>query len=397
VNKPWDLDAKDVARYAQGQWDRIYASLAPGLSDALSKFGHHVACPIHGGTNGFRLDQKSVDGAGICNTCDAFVKGGKRGFLNGFSILMWVNNDPFPKVLEDVASIVAPHLLDKSVRRRANPPPRPVYTPPPRTQKDIDDDHRKVERMRKAWRGSFAMTDPRAKLAWRYLESRGLPSVQELGDIWESIRFVPSLYYRDEESGEKGYFPAIIALLHTKEGHVSAMHRIYLASDGYGKAPVRMPKKLMSKPDCVSLSTGAIRLGPPGKVIAVTEGFETALAVRAFTGFAVWSTYSATLLRQFEPPVGTHGVHIFGDKDRPERGEEGQKSTDALRESLLGLGYSVRADIPPGEIPVGQKSLDWLDIYNQFGQRAITKVASLESALARRTVTPFPVGARRAG
>lgn len=389
------LEASDVAAYARGRWDNIYASLAPKLGEAVAKKGRHVPCPVHGGTDGFRLHKTGDNGQGICNTCDAFVRHGERVWLDGFGVLMWATGKSFPDVLHEVAEIVAPHLVDRRIQKPHRP--APVYTPPPRKEEDIEEDHRKVEVMRATWASARPLTDQRAALAWRYLESRGLPGPREVQGIWDSLRFVPDLLYRDVNTGEKDRFPGIVALLHTREGQVCGVHRIYLARDGYGKAPVEMPKKLMAKPESVSMRSAAVRMGSPDRVIAVTEGVETAMAVRAFTGFTVWATYSATILRQFEPPKGTQGVHIFGDKDRVERGEEGQKATADLAEALKGLGYHVRADIPPGEIPVGQKSLDWLDVYNELGQRAITKVESLRHALARQTVTPFPIGARRAG
>lgn len=390
------LEAREVASYARGRWDNIYASLAPTLGAAIAKKGRHVACPVHGGTNGFRLHKTADGGQGICNSCDAFVRNGERQWLDGFGILMWATGGSFPQVLEDVASIVAPHLLQghgKAEHRRAAPPPP---APPARTREMEEQDRALVQRMRETWQKAIPLTDARARLAWRYLESRGLPVPGEMPGVWDSVRFLPTLFYRDddrdEENDESGYFPAMVALLQNPQGGVRGVHRTYLARDGWGKAPVSYPKKLMGKPEIVSLAGCAIRLGPPGRVIGAAEGMETALAVHAFTGFSVWSTVNATLLRQFRPPEGTLGVHLFGDLDRS---EEGQKAMSDEEGTLKGLGYQVRADLPPGPIPVGSKGVDWLNIYNQHGKEAIRFVESLQKAVSQRVVIPFHDASRR--
>lgn len=390
----YKLDAREVASRARGQWDGIYASLAPRLADALAQRGRHVSCPIHGGIDGFRLHKTADNGAGICNTCAEFNQSGQKKWMDGLGILMWVNGGRFPDMLEDVARIVAPDLLREDRRYTAPRIQTPrTYTPPPRTEAMIKSDRDVVQRMREVWSQSMTLTDPGAVVGRRYFEARGLPVPSSMDGLDHELRFVPSLYYRDKE-GKVDHFPAIVALVRNAEGNARAIHRIYLARDGRGKAPVAESKKLMAKPDQVSLHTCAVRLGPPAKVIAVAEGIETALAVRAFTGFTCWATVNSTLMRLFLPPTNTAAVHIFGDLDRS---EEGQHAMHDLGEELKSRGFQIRADLPPEPIPVGQKSLDWLDVYQKYGTAAIEQVGSLRQALAKRKVIPFPSGARRAG
>ena len=389
------LDAREVGERAKGNWDRVFAALAPNLGDALKHKGRHVSCPIHGGTDGFRLDHKSLHGEGICNTCSDFLSGGKRRFLDGFGILMWATGDKFPVVLEDVASIVAPDLLRQD-RRFSQPKvvARRTYTPPPRTEDDVKRDQNLVNRMRDVWNSGRPISDRSALLAHRYFESRGLPPPRAEDEVDSELRFVPSLSYFHEQEGEtiRDHFPAIVALVRNVEGNVRAVHRIYLARDGFGKAPVPAAKKMMGKPDIVSLQGCSVHLGRPGPVLGTAEGIETAWAVRAFTGFKVWPAVNSTLLRQWVPPKGVQGVHIFGDKDRS---GDGQDAMQSLQTRLIEHGYSVRADLPQGEIPVGQKSLDWEDLYREFGERAIWKVASLREELRSHSVVPLTVGSRR--
>lgn len=393
--KDFKLKASDVKSYARGRWDSIFASLAPKLADAIAKKGRHVSCPQHGGTNGFRLLKDSDEGHGICNTCKEFLVGGERKFQDGFGVLQWATGKDFYEVMEDVASIVAPHLLDKQ-RSPFHRPPPPVYKPPVRTQQDVENDVKLIELMREAIATACPMTDFHAsELAWRYLESRGLPLPSKTDEegFWSDIYFHHSLYYRDGDNDpsigrdQSGYFPAILKLMRNRLGQVCAVHRTYLAPDGYGKAPVDNPKKMMGKPELVSARTIAVRLGKPrGGVIAAAEGFETALAVRAFTGFPCWSTYSSTILRLFTPPDGVVGVHFFGDLDRS---GDGQDAARTRAEALKEMGYQTRWDVPKGPVPVGQKSLDWLDVYNQMGKDAIYEVESLRAALGNRKVVPI--------
>jgi len=387
------LDAREVGMRARGNWDRIFASLAPALGHAIDKKGRHVSCPVHGGSDGFRLHKTAEDGQGICNTCHDFVKSGQRKWLDGFGILMWLTEDGFPKVLEDVASIVAPELL-RTDRRISSPAVVTTRkaTPPVRTEKEVEGDLRLVEKMRLVWNSGVPISDRSAVLGHRYFESRGLPVPTAADGVDSELRLVPLLDYFDKDTGQKDRFPAVVALVRNVEGRVRAVHRIYLARDGYGKAPVSAPKKMMGKPDVVSLQGCSVHLGRPGVVLATAEGIETAWAVRAFTGFTVWPAVNSTLMRMWYPPKGVSGVHIFGDNDRS---GEGQDATMCLKTQLVERGYSVRADLPPGDIPVGQKSLDWEDLYREHGDRAIWKVASLREELASRKIIPLSGNSHR--
>ncbi|EQD41311.1 zinc-binding domain protein, partial [mine drainage metagenome] len=198
------------------------------------------------------------------------------------------------------------------------------------------------------------------------------------------LRFVPELQWIDMDTGEYDVFPAIISRVQSSDGMTRAIHRTYLAKDGRGKAPVIEPKKMMARPKSVSLKTGAIRLGAAIRgVIAVAEGMETALAVRAFTGFACWSVVNSGLMRTFMPPEGVRGVHIFADLDVRGGGMEAAK---ALQDVLRAKGIQTRLDAPEGPVPDGAKSVDWLDVYNQYGRAAIQRVVSFQRARAGNVV-----------
>ncbi|WP_443743367.1 toprim domain-containing protein [Sutterella sp.] len=90
----YKIDAEVVMKAASGRWEEILSSLAPDLRPALAAAPKHVACPIHGGDNGFRFfkDYRET-GSCICNTCGTF---------DGLHLLMQVNRWTFYTALKAV-------------------------------------------------------------------------------------------------------------------------------------------------------------------------------------------------------------------------------------------------------------------------------------------------------
>jgi hypothetical protein len=94
--------------------------------------------------------------------------------------------------------------------------------------------------------------------------------------------------------------------------------------------------------------------------MGITEGIETALAVRQRTGMPVWAAVSAALLACWEPPAGVRLVVIWADLDRS---GTGQAAAKVLRDRLLAGGLQVALHLPPGPIPNGAKGIDWADLW----------------------------------
>ncbi len=141
-----------------------------------------------------------------------------------------------------------------------------------------------------------------------------------------------------------------------------SLHRIYLTPDGR-KTPVASPKKMMVP--LGPIVGGAIRLYPAGPDLGITEGIETALAVRQGTDMPVRAGVSAALVEAFEPPPGVTLVVIWADLDRSGRGAI---AADRLRDRLLTKGIQVAVNLPPGPIPEGAKGLDWADVWGLKSQ-----------------------------
>jgi methylmalonyl-CoA mutase cobalamin-binding subunit len=79
-------------------------------------------------------------------------------------------------------------------------------------------------------------------------------------------------------------------------------------------------------------------------------------------------------------------ILVFADKDRPTvqhpRGH-GQEAAKQLVQRLWEMGIQASAIVPAGEIPAGQKSLDWLDILNRDGKAGFPTLQSVELAMRR--------------
>lgn len=304
------MDRLDVRTVAAGRWRSILLSL--GMDDkALS--GKHCACPMCGGTNRFRFDDKDGRGTYICSGC---------GAGDGVKLAMGITGLSFKdaaRQIERLAGVV-----------------QPTASKPERSDED------KLAALRRVWSASKPIQ--RGDEAALYLAGRGL----KLYDLPENIRVHPALRYQDGET--VGTYAAMLATVTAPDGRAVSLHRTYLQEAR--KAPVTAPKKLMQG---LPLSGAAIRLTAVSQVLGIAEGVETALAASELFEIPVWSCISTAGIESFEPPAGVKEIVIFADNDE---NFAGQKSAFAAAHRLKLKGYEVEACIPP---TVG----DWLDVLNE--------------------------------
>lgn len=348
--------AKDVREQACGRWLSIFDDLAPEIKKVTSKKpgSIHMGCPVHGGKDGFRLfSDAGATGGGVCNTC-----GPKP---DGFATLMWLKDWNFSETLSAVAESLG---MSTESHERTIVTKAPVIA----TQEPIPDDKKTKAKLRKVWLQSKSIHHPDAEPARRYLRFRGLDD--SIPD-WPSVRYHPCLQYWNDDKELIGYFPAILLLIE-KEGEAITILRQYLTPAGR-KAPVESPKKMMAVPSDKVLMGAAIRLGVPGRVLSVAEGFETTLAVIEATGMVTWPLINSTLMAGFEIPAGVEKLIIWSDKDRPSIKTgvcPGEEASTILAERAIAQRVEVEIRGPKGEIPVNAKSLDWLDVLNTQGPNA---------------------------
>jgi putative DNA primase/helicase len=344
------IESDVVRNAARGSWLSVLDDLAPEIDKAIEKPGQrHIACPIHGGKDGFRLFRDAnLSGGGCCNTC-----GPKP---DGFSLLMWLRGWTFPEALSAIAGVLGlssdSHQPQRIVHRKAHFD---------QCKSSINDDKIRAL-LRTVWQESKSIHHPDAEPVRLYLQSRGLDGWLP---NWPSLRFHPKMQYRNEDNQVISYFPAMLALVE-KDNRAITIHRSFLTGDGR-KAPVESPKKLMPVPADRLIVGSGIRLGNPGRVLSVTEGIETALSVIEATGMVTWPLISSTLMSHFIIPQGVEKLIIWSDLDRT---HAGTFAAQKLAERAKTQGIQVEIREPSGPLPIDAKSIDWLDVLNQSGPNA---------------------------
>ncbi len=297
------------AEIATGRWHGILSALGIPSEFLTNK---HGPCPICGGKDRYRFDNKEGRGTWYCNHC---------GSGDGYSMLEKFHGWPFRKALDEVKRTAGVVEVEKPVEE--------------------NNEAKKVAALRKVWEESKSISkgDP----AWNYLRSRGFR-----GFIPVMLRFHPSLSYR-HDNGTTTRHPAMVAAVTYDDAKVATIHRTYLTAEGK-KANVSSPKKLMPGKQLKGVS---IKLGHAAETIGVAEGIETALIAGQRFGMPVWSCIASSFLAAFEPPKEAKRIVIFGDNDKS---YAGQAAAFSLAQRLQSTGR-VEVEVRIPEI-VGK---DWAD------------------------------------
>lgn len=161
-----------------------------------------------------------------------------------------------------------------------------------------------------------------------YLRSRRIR-----GALPDCLRFVD----RHPHLTRTTSHPALIAAVQDAAGAVIAIQRTWLAEDGSGKAALEPAKAGLGPMD-----DGAVRLRPPGVLIGLAEGVETALSAAELYGLPVWATLGAGRLGQVKLPEICSAVVIFADD-----GASGLQQAREAQRVLSRQGRTVHIERPP--------------------------------------------------
>lgn len=300
----------EIKERCRGKWNGLLSMY--GI-DGRFLNGRHGPCPLCGGKDRFRFDNKLGEGTWICNQC---------GAGNGFDLLIKIKGWDFKECATELEKSVGSVVRQVAKARRSNESTKGM-----------------IDRL---WNLGVAVEqgDPVAL----YLANRGL----ELPRFPMSLRYVEYCQHKD-----KTKHPAMIAAVHSYDGQIVQVHRTFITRDGQ-KADVNPVRLLMPG----ELPKGcAVRFGEPKDVIGVAEGIETALSAAIANKFPVWAALTAGRMMTWEPPVGVSEVVIFGDHDTNFTGHAYAYGL-ANKLSVKHTGLHVVVSIP-------ERPGDWNDIYGQ--------------------------------
>lgn len=231
---------------------------------------------------------------------------------------------------------------------------------------EADTRQQAIDHIWNAGRPLLSPEDTEATPVEQYLLSRGIDLLSLDAEILDSIRYLPSAFYRNGITGETETYPAMLSAVRDIKGRLVNVHRTYLTHDGL-KAPVATPKRLMAQPEGSTIAGAAIRFGMPEDVLCIAEGVETALSVTLGTGYPCWAAITAMGMPEVMIPKSVRTVLIFADKDRT---ETGAKAAEKLRVRLAREGKLAVIVHIPDDIPEGVKGLDWNDVLQSKGMEA---------------------------
>lgn len=301
----------DIHELARGRWRHIL--LEAGVkAEFLS--GKHTACPLCGGTDRFRWDNKEGSGSSFCNGC---------GSKSGVDLVMGMMRVPF---------IDARRWILEQIGKA------PVEAP--RARRDNETARRWLSRI---WSEAHKLDGNDA--ASRYLALRRI----EPGQYPTQLRWHSSIGYRHDDDTIT-HHPAMLAKFVSPDTNSWTLHLTYLDGEG-GKAAVPKPKKLAP----VSVPPGgAVRLASSAEAMGVSTGIETSLSAGAMFGVPVWATLADGLLVKWEPPPNVKRILIFGDADS---NYSGHAASYALAHRLAcKRQYELEVHIPP------DVDVDWNDV-----------------------------------
>lgn len=367
---------------AAGNWVSILSGRSPQLDNAIglwqqNKLTSHTFCPVHGGKHGdaFRaLKDFGEKGGVVCNSCGTQT--------DGFQTLMWIYNYSFGRAVDEVAASLGMTRDAPSGYRQNVAPIAPQEPTAEEIQKLQDQQRKAAEQMRRVWQAAHSLRSAAADPAHRYFKTaRGLPYEAVPHD---RLRLHPAMKFMDGEN-TVGHFPTILAPFYHPDTQTNvSINRIFINRDGTKlKGYVSTKKPMMLAPG-TTLSGSAIRLFEATQpVLAVAEGIETALSVRAAYlpyELPIWASTTAVLLENMILPPHIKLLLIFADKDYSRRGEQAAQKLTARCQALGITAYTL---YPQDPVTAENSTVDWNDVWIKYGRAGFPDLAAIPAVAPR--------------
>lgn len=288
----------DVVAAAGGHWPELLAAI--GI--IVPSQGKHGPCPVCGGTDRFRLDDKGGRGTWICSQCD-------KPSGDGLDLVCRVTG----KSPKEAAGLLAPLVglsfggLDPAERGRIHQQQQ--------ARAEADAKQAALQRQRAARRAIAILQNCEPGQA-AYLADKGLAEV--VGHITQRVIVVGPLT-----------FPAgsLVVSLRNDAGELVNVQLI--APDG-GKGYLAGGQK-----------AGAFHPIEGGALVAVVEGYATGLSVHLATGATVYCAMDcgnllavATIARSQHPESR---ILLCGDNDAATKGNPGMTKAEQAAAAIGGL------------------------------------------------------------
>ncbi len=279
----------NLSERARGRWREILPALGV---DAKTLTNKHGPCPICGGKDRFRFDDKNGSGSWICNQGHGGEHDKAAGSAgSGVSLLMDLKGCGFPEAAKLIESVIG---RDSQPRPTAN--------------ENVDNEQAardRYEQMLGYWRAGQPIKagDP----ADLYLRSR-------VGAYraTRALRLIPQTVFAGRS------MPALISAFVDIHGDLAGIQRTFLTVDGRKVTDLETSRwNTGTLPE-----GGAVRLAAHDNTLGIAEGVETALSATSLYGVPCWAALNAGRLETWEPPEGVRNIVVFGDADLNYRGQQ---------------------------------------------------------------------------
>jgi putative DNA primase/helicase len=298
-----------VKHITKGNWINLLPMLGVDRRYLVNK---HGPCPMCGGKDRFRWDNRNDTGTFYCSQC---------GAGDGFDLARRVTGKSF----KDIAESIEKYLGHPSSYEK----------------KPLDlEEMRQFQAMKDVWKATKPFSDD---------SPAGLYLIRRVGCLWHStfVREHAGLWWEG-----KNRF-AMVSKIVTPDDKAVNLHLTYLTRDG-NKDNCETAKRVMSG----KLPDGsAIRLGPAKTVMGIAEGIETAMSASLMYDIPVWAAINGTLLSKWVPPCVAEQITIFGDNDSNFTGQS--KAFQLANRLEVQFKRRVTVLFPP------TPDVDWNDVHQE--------------------------------